>query len=245
MRKVIYGFGVALLTFSLGAGGYYLTRLKSTPQPNPVVQVQPVEVRREYRAITAEIEVPVEPPAPAEFSVVIKTDLGDGELGSHTVKLSKDPVVVEDLDVPEYIDGQEISIVGGDKSAQFRISERYRTTMTVMGEGPHLDLVDWRHFDSEWIPLDQLDQRRFRTLASEKMDASKFPPTTQAELISAVRKRASDDWPTAVELAKTCRSPHHEPCAVGVSSLYFRIEKQVGDRWIKVGLVEVLIPMGC
>ena len=242
MRKVIYCVGVALVTFSLSAVVDYLFRLRSSSQPAPVVQVRPVEVRREY---IAEIETPVESPAPGDFSVVIKTDLGDGELGSHTIKLSKDPVVVDDLDVPEYIDGQEISIVGGDKAAQFRIFERYRTTMTVMGEGPHLDLVDWRHFDSEWIELDQLNQRTFRTLASDKMDASKFPPTTKSELIDAVRKRAYTDWPEAVELAKTCRSPHHEPCAVGVSSLYFRIEKQVGDRWMTVGVVEVLIPMGC
>jgi len=245
MRKVIYGLGVALLTFSLGAVVYYLSRPKCSSQPVPVVQVQPVEVRHEDRASTVEIETPVEAPASTDFSVVIKTDLGDGEPGSHTVKLSKNPVVVDDFDVPEDVDGQEISIVGGDKAAQFRIFERYRTSMTVMGEGPHLDLVDWRHFDSEWIELDQLAQRKFRTLATEQMDASKFPPTTQAELISAVRKRASADWPTALELAKTCRSPHHEPCSVGVSSVYFRVEKQVGDRWITVGVVEVLIPMGC
>jgi len=238
MRKVIYGLGVALLTFSIGAVVYYFTRPEASPEPIPVVEVKPP-------AKTSEIEKPQEPPpAPADFAVVIKTDLGDGAEGSHTVRLSKNPVVVEDLDVPEYIDGQEISIVGGDKASQFRIFERYRNSMTVMGEGPHLDLVDWRHFDSEWMPLDQLDQRRFRTLESDRMDCSKFPPTTQAELISAVRKRAAD-WPEAIELAKTCRSPHHEPCAVGVSSLYFRIEKQAGDGWIQVGIVEVLIPMGC
>lgn len=244
MRKVIYGLGVALFTFSIGAFVYYFTRPKLTSQPVQVVQVQPVEVRREDHASTVEIQTPVEAPAPAGFSVVIKTDLGDGEPGSHTVRLSKDPVVVDDFDVPEDVDGQEISIVGGDKAAQFRIFERYRNSMTVMGEGPHLDLVDWRHFDSEWIELDQLAQRKFRTLATERMDASKFPATTQAELISAVRKRAAD-WPEAIELAKTCRSPHHEPCAVGVSSVYFRIDKQIGDRWITVGIVEVLIPMGC
>ena len=237
MRKVIYGLGVALLTFSIGAVVYYFTRPEASPEPIPVVEVKPP-------AKTSEIEKPLEPPGPVDFAVVIKTDLGDGAEGSHTVRLSKNPVVVEDLDVPEYIDGQEISIVGGDKASQFRIFERYRNSMTVMGEGPHLDLVDWRHFDSEWMPLDQLDQRRFRTLESDRMDCSKFPPTTQAELISAVRKRAAD-WPEAIELAKTCRSPHHEPCAVGVSSLYFRIEKQAGDGWIQVGIVEVLIPMGC
>jgi hypothetical protein len=116
--------------------------------------------------------------------------------------------------------------------------------MTVMGEGPHLDLVDWRHFDSEWIELDQLAQRKFRTLAYEQMDTSKFPPVTKSELISAVGKRASD-WPQIVKLAKTCGNPNDDPCSVSDSSLYFRIEKLVGDRWTTVGIVEVLIPMGC
>ena len=240
MRKVIYGFAVALLTFSIGAVVYYLTRWKPTFDPIPVVAVPAP------RAVTVKFEAPpVEPVVPADFSVVIKTDLGEGEMGSHTIKLTKNPVVVDDLDVPEYIDCQEISIVGGDKVAQFRIFERYRTSMTVMGEGPHLDLVDWHHFDSEWMPLDQLAQRKFRTLVSEQMDGSKFPSVTKSELMDAVRKRAYADWPEAIELAKTCRSPHHEPCTVGVSSVYFRIEKQVGDRWTTVGLVEVLIPMGC
>lgn len=244
MRKVSYCFGVALLTFSLGAVTYYLIGFKSSPQLIPVVQFQPVEVKHEYRVGTSQFEVPVEPLVSGDFSVVIKTDLGNGEVGSRTIRLSKDPVVVDDLDVPEFIDGQDISIVGDDTSAQFQIFERYRTSMTVMGEGPHLDLVDWLHFDSEWLPLDQLSQRKFQTLDGDKMDCSKFPSVTKSQLIEAVRKRSAG-WPTAFELAKTCRSPHHEPCAVGVSSLYFRIEKQVGDRWIKVGLVEVRIPMGC
>jgi len=79
---------------------------------------------------------------------------------------------------------------------------------------------------------------------SEQMDTSTFPPVTNAELVSAVRKRASD-WPQIVKLAKTCRNPNDEPCSVSDSSLYFRIEKLVGDRWTTVGMVEVLIPMGC
>ncbi|HJY27773.1 MAG TPA: hypothetical protein VJ306_07015, partial [Pyrinomonadaceae bacterium] len=78
----------------------------------------------------------------------------------------------------------------------------------------------------------------------EQMDTSKFPPVTKSELISAVGKRASD-WPQIVKLAKTCGNPNDDPCSVSDSSLYFRIEKLVGDRWTTVGIVEVLIPMGC
>ena len=244
MRKVIYGVGVALLTFTLGSATYYLTASKSSSQPIPVVEIKPFEVRQVYSFSTSEINVPIEPAAPFDFSVVIAYGVEDQVLGSIPVKLSKKPVVMDGLDIGDDIYGKEITIVGGDQSAQYRIFERYRTSMSVSAEGPHLDLIDWRHFDSEWIELDQLAQRKFRTLAYEQMDSSKFPPTTKAELISAVRKRASD-WPAIVELAKTCRNPNDGPCFVSDSSLYFRIEKLVGDRWTTVGLVEVYIPMGC
>ena len=244
MRKVIYGVGVALLTFTLGSVTDYLTASKPSSQSIPVVEVKPLEMGRSFSV--SEIKVPMELPvaAPVDFSVVFQYGVEDQVLGIIPVKLSKKPVVINNLDIGDDINGREITIVRGDESAQYRIFERYRTSMTVMGEGPHLDLIDWRHFDSEWIELDQLAQRKFRTLAYEQMDSSKFPITTKAELISAVRKRASD-WPQIVELAKTCRNPNDEPCAVTESSLYFRIEKLVGSRWTTVGLVEVYIPMGC
>ena len=246
MRKVIYGFGVALLTFTLGSVTYYLTVSKPTSEPIPVVEVKPSDVRREYSFSLSEINVPIEPPAPPPvgFAVVFAVGVEDQVLGYRSVKLSKKLAVLNDLDISDEIYGKEITIVGGDKSARYRIFERYRTSMTVMGEGPHLDLIDWRHFDSEWIELNQLADRKFKTLAYEQMDTSKFPPVTKSELISAVGKRASD-WPQIVKLAKTCGNPNDDPCSVSDSSLYFRIEKLVGDRWTTVGIVEVLIPMGC
>ncbi len=243
MRKVIYGVGVALLTFTLGSVIYYLTAFKPSSEPMPVVEVKPLEVRHEYNASTSEIETPTRA-APVEFSAVFAYGVEDKVLGTIPVKLSKKLAVLDNLDIGDDIYGREITIVGGDKSAKYRIFERYRTSMTVMGEGPHLDLIDWRHFDSEWIELDQLGQRKFRTLAYEQMDTSKFPRVTNDELVSAVRKRAAD-WPAVVELAKTCRNPNDEPCSVSDSSLYFRIEKRVGDRWTTMGMVEVYIPMGC
>ena len=242
MRKGIYGFGVALLTFTLGAVVYYLTASKPSFQPIPVVEIKPFEVRHEYGP--SKSETPMQPAAPVEFSALFAYGVEDQVLGTIPVKLSKTRVVMNNLDIGDDIYGKEITIVGGDKSAQYRIFERYRTSMTVMGEGPHLDLIDWRHYDSEWIELDQLGQRKFRTLAYKQMDTSKFPSVTKSELISAVRKRASD-WPAVVKLAKTCRNPNDEPCSVSDSSLYFRIEKRAGDRWTIVGMVEVYIPMGC
>ena len=238
MRKVFY-LAVALLTFAIGATLFYLTTLKTVSQPAPVTK--PVEVLVEKKP-------EVKPPAvPVDVSVILRTHSIDDthpEYKHRTLKLSDKPVVVEDLDIEEDVDADEITIVGGDESTQFRISERYRTSMTVMGEGPHLDLVDWSHFDSEWIPLQQIAQRKFRTLKRERMNAEMFPATTQAEILAAVRRRAGD-WPEAIELAKQCSGPKEYPCSVGVSSVYFQIEMLVGDQWATVGVVEVQIPMGC
>ena len=234
MRKATY-VGVALLTFTLGGIVYYLTTLKHAA---PAVPAKTVEVRVEQKAEA--------PPVPAKVSIILRTSLDEkSEFKYRTLKLSSSkPVVVDDLDVPEYVDGQQITVVGGDQSTKFWVSERYRTSMTVTGEGPHLDLVDWRHFDSEWIPLERISERKFRTLASKQMNDEKFPAVTREDLMAAVRKHAGD-WPEAIDLAKGCSGPKASPCAVGVSSVYFRVEMLVGDQWTTVGDVEVSIPMGC
>jgi hypothetical protein len=229
MRKALYA-GVAVLTFTLGAIVYFLT-LKPVAPLVPVSQ--PAEVRHEQSI-------------PVNVSIILRTNVDDKkpEFKYRTLKLSEKPVIVDDLDVPEYVDDQQITIVGGDQSTRFRVFQRYRTSVTVMGEGPHLDLVDWRHFDSEWMALDQLTPRKFRTLASERMNDKDFPATTKTELMAAVRKYAGG-WPQAIEIAKQCAGPYDYPCSVRVSSVYFRVEALVGDQWTKVGVVEVIVPMGC
>jgi hypothetical protein len=161
------------------------------------------------------------------------------------VKLGSDRKATVDLDLPESIDGQPVTLNFADSSGTYRILQRYRTSMSVAAEGPHLDLVDWRHFDSDWIPLKSLGARRFRTLKSSEMQSSKFPPTTRAEIMEEVRKRVEKDWPELLEYVETCNGPNDGACWVGVSSIYLRVQKRTGDSWTDIGLVEVNLPMGC
>ena len=117
--------------------------------------------------------------------------------------------------------------------------------MSVSAEGPHLDLVDWRHFDSPWKRLKALSSRRFQTLATNQMQDSKFPPTTTREIVQEVRRQVGTEWSEVVDLAKDCDGPNDGACFVSISSIYLRIQKRVGVRWMDVGLVEIRIPMGC
>lgn len=232
MRKLIIGLSVAVATFELGLAIFGLVGWKSSPpQPHQESQATQLVAVRPQASFTEEVDLSVD-------------TMIDDEPFSHKVKLSEDlpPMIL--LDLMEDIDGQEITIMTSDKVGEYRILQRYRTSMSVMGEGPHLDLVDWRHFDSDWIPLPRLDPRTFRTLNGEQMDSAKFPDTTKSDIINAVRRRAGD-WPEAIELAKTCRGPNEYPCGVGISSLYFLVQRKVGSEWTDVGQMEVLIPMGC
>jgi hypothetical protein len=108
-----------------------------------------------------------------------------------------------------------------------------------------LDLIDWRHFDSPWTLLTSLGANRFRTLRSEQLDYSNFPKTTKAEIIKEVRRLVKKDWPEVIELVESCNGPNDGACIVTISSMYLLIQKQVDDRWIDVGMVEIAIPMGC
>jgi len=117
--------------------------------------------------------------------------------------------------------------------------------MSISAEGPHLDLVDWRHFDSPWMPLKALSSKRFQTLATNQMEYSRFPPTTNSEIIEEVRRHIGKNSSYLLELAKHCHGPNDGACFVSISSIYLRIQKRVRVVWEDVGLVEIRIPMGC
>ena len=183
----------------------------------------------------------------SDFSIVVAISQPNPKPPSLTrrhFKLNARGPTLIDLELAEDIDNQEVTLNFLDNS-QYRMLQRYRTSMSISVEGPHIDLMDWRHFDSPWTSLKKSGPKRFRTLATDQMDASRFPATTKAEIMKEVRRRVGDEWPEALELVKNCRGPNDGACLVSISSIYLRIQKKVRKQWVDVGLVEVRIPMGC
>lgn len=166
------------------------------------------------------------------------------KVSKRTDRHGKRGSTVIDLDLGEGIDNQEVSLhfQGND---EYRMFQRYRTSMSVSAEGPHLDLVDWRHFDSAWTKLKALSSKRFRTLVLNQMDASKFPSTTNDEFVEEIRRRVGTDWPEVLELAQDCDGPNDGACLVLISSIYLRIQKRVHTQWVDVGLIQIRQPMAC
>lgn len=183
----------------------------------------------------------------SDFSIVVAVSQPNPKPPSFVrrdFKLNKRGPTLIDLGLVEDIDDQEVTLNFRD-NAEYRMFQRYRTSMSISVEGPHVDLMDWRHFDSPWTPLKNRGPKRFRTLASDQMDATRFPATTKAEIVKEVRRRVGEEWPEALELAKNCNGPNDGACIVMISSIYLRIQKKVRKQWVNVGLVEIRIPMGC
>lgn len=246
MRKAVIGCTVAFVTFTLGL---IVVRVVDTPV---VHDSKPAEQHATFFVETKPQEVKAaETDAKAEkqtdLSIVVEVSEPNPQppsLRREYIKLVKRGPTVIDLDLAESIDNQEVTLNFRDKG-EYRMFQRYRTSMSISFEGPHLDLIDWRHFDSPWVALRALSARRFQTLAPYEMDSSRFPPTTTEEILKEVRRRVGTDWLEALELVKECRGPNDGACAVMISSVYLRIQKRVGAVWTDAGLVEIRIPMGC
>lgn len=174
--------------------------------------------------------------------------------------LSTNPTSVN-LDLGESIENQLIILhTYPGESREFKIEQRFETSLTVMDEGPHIDLLDWKHYTSRWEEIKMIGKNEFLTSQIGESESSKFPHVTGEEISTAVkeaeRKLYADYYEAAQssgepvdekwsKLARTCKSPQDYPCAVSVNKISFQIKVKDGDQWKIIKRVEFNIPMGC
>ncbi len=243
MQNLIIGVGVTLL--SLIAASPISNCPKPAESNHFAVQFAQMLVTAEPKPSPPSLQDP-KARGWADLSIVVaisQPNPSPPALEVRPIRLAKHRQTVIQLGLGEDIDNQQVEL--SDSSGEYRIFQRYRTSLSIAGEGPHLDLVDWRHFDSPWLPLRALAPGRFQTLRSEQIKSSEFPPTSKAEIVKEVRQRVRKDNLEFLELAKSCRGPNDGSCLVMISSTYLRIQKQVRGRWVDTGLVELRHPMGC
>ena len=128
------------------------------------------------------------------------------------------------------------------KEYVIRVSQCIETAVTIMNEGPHCDLVNWKPFRSEAKILEaNTGVYTIKDYSAEELQAySKF---SLDNLIEAARAECGDRW---AELAKDCESPNEYPCAVAPSKFILKIEfkKRKWSKW-QTREVHFMIPMGC
>lgn len=247
MRRLINRSSVALMTFCIGISVAAIFRFPTANSPSqPTKELDRIFIETKPKTLPTPVQ-DIKTNESSDFSIVVEVSEPNPNPPSLTrryFKLNRRQPILVDLELAEDIDNQEVALNFRDNS-EYRMFQCYRTSMSISAEGPHLDLVEWRHFDSPWTSLETLGPKRFRTLATDQKEESKFPSTTKAEIMKEVRRRVGEEWPAMLELVKDCHGPNDGACLVSISSIYLRIQKKVRNQWVNVGLVEIRIPMGC
>lgn len=154
---------------------------------------------------------------------------------SKEIKLEMNRPYIADLEP-----GDQVSSLSIMSRGEFRILQQTQTSVTVMDEGPHIDLLEWEHGLSSWDFLKSEGQKFIIKNQFEKMS---FPKVKLEDLVRAVAKKAGKDWE---KIAKKCKSVNDYPCAVAPSRYEFKIEEKIDNHyWIPRGVVVLISPMGC
>jgi hypothetical protein len=175
-----------------------------------------------------------------EFSVSINRLLvydQDHELSN----LQKDTVIL-DVEPGETIEGQKIT-VSSDQLSDIKIEQSYETSITIMEEGPHWDLTEWKHYNSEWKQLTPDIHGQFTGNSYTEKEREVFPKIDINELKKYVKDEHGNAMYTYISKIK---SPTEYPSGVGISRYFLRIsgrDKNTGKSITK--LIIILAPMGC
>lgn len=155
--------------------------------------------------------------------------------------IQNDTIIIY-AELGETIEGQEITIVS-DQLTEIMVEQRYETSITIMNEGPHCDLIDWKHYLSEWTVLKKNKYGKYKCETYSESDKERFPKISIVELKKTVKEFCGEDW---YRLIANIKEPTEYPIGIGISRFYLRIQGLRNDNMQRVTkIIIVEMPLGC
>ncbi len=145
------------------------------------------------------------------------------------------------LDLGENLSGKIVRIAAND-GANFKVHLQLETSLTIMDEGPHLDLINWKHCTTEWIKVETESDSEFILPVLENIDVACFPKVTAAEIRAEALKQGGERW---ANLIKQDASINDYPFGTALSMVRIKIEENIAGEWQTVTVLLFSIPMGC
>lgn len=180
-----------------------------------------------------------------EILSIERKSIGEGA----TIKKVTEKLIQVDLGLGEPIAKLIILHSKMGEDYEFRIEQQYETSLSLMDEGPHMDLLNWKHYVSEWKILESVGRHSF---VSKEVVSDKFPKVTTAEIIQATKEQSArwaregynpeERW---VKIARKCKIPTEYPSGVSISKVRLKISVKTGKGWKEIHGIDILVPMGC
>ncbi len=142
------------------------------------------------------------------------------------------------LDIGASIEGLKLTLEGASGVDSIVVEQCYETSVSISDEGPHCDLLDWKHYRSPWKKIRQLTLGVYLCDTYSMEEQSRFPDVNAGELKKVVSAHCGEEWSNMV------KNVSEYPCEVGISNYYLRIKGIVNGRPLRK-IIVFESPMGC
>lgn len=149
------------------------------------------------------------------------------------LKLQKKIPQIAELDL-----GGDIKTITVQGAGKYRVYQQTETSITISNDGPHYDLINWRHGYSN---IDELTGKNNEFNFIEQTNI-KFPKVSLPTFVEEVRKLEGD---FIAGQAKKCKAFNKYPCRIAPSRYIFIIKQEIKKEWVDLGLVIIMPAMGC
>ncbi|WP_144409347.1 hypothetical protein [Pseudoxanthomonas suwonensis] len=154
------------------------------------------------------------------------------------------------LELGDQIYGATLQLEPERPGGRYRVQVQYETSMGLAAGGPHLDLLDWKHCNSAWMPAQSSEPLSFVLPTPTPEQQSCFPDYTREELEQAVRALGLRMGNPA--LAEAWLDDLHGVTSdigvypfVEIGRVRVKLEVERGGDWDEIAVLTFLPPMGC
>lgn len=130
-----------------------------------------------------------------------------------------------------------------NKYKKIELYQRFQNSVTIMDEGPHCDLTEWKHYYSHWEKIPTTTKsNKFKALEYSKIDRSQFVSFQIEALKKAAEEHCGERWSNLLTEAKNIIE---YPLGVSTSKVFIKIVITDENNKISEKIIEFTIPMGC
>jgi len=148
----------------------------------------------------------------------------------------------------------EVALEGNPEDKFFKISpynykkieifQRLENSISIMDEGPHCDLINWKHYTSDWVQIPyNRDDNLFKTITYSQVEKNKFIPIEMDDLKQAVKEHCDERWADLIKDATSLSPQHH--ISISPSRIFLKIILTNNEGKVTEKIIEFSIPMGC
>lgn len=161
----------------------------------------------------------------------------------------REPLVIEALDTAiiamdlnEEVESRLLNIEYPDFDS-IAVFQKYETSFSISDEGPHCDLIDWKHYSSDWQLLPRIGLGQFLSFEYTEKEAVQFPSVDLEELRLEVASFCGERWANLIEDTDPRENLSD---FVGISRIFFKFQLfETKSSQPQEKIIVFVVPMGC